>query len=80
MIWNGEQLDELHDVNKKSVDLEQEKSIHYSTQDEASTVDAEVKLNSEDNDSKVDKTFAASKVANEDPIANNDKAREECCD
>ena len=57
------------------MDLEQEKLIHYSTQDEASTVDAEVKLNSEDKDSKVDKTFAASKAANEDPIV--DKAREE---
>ena len=64
-----------HDVNKKSVDLEQEESIHYSIQDEASTVDAEVKHNSEDKDSKVDKTFAASKAANEDPIANDDKAR-----
>ena len=64
-------------LNNKSVHLEQEKSIHYSTQDEARTVDAEVKLNSEDKDSKVDKTFAASKVVNEDPIGNDDKAREE---
>ena len=55
------------------MDLEQEESIHYSIQDEASTVDAEVKHNSEDKDSKVDKTFAASKAANEDPVANDDK-------
>ena len=58
------------------MDLEQEESIHYSIQDEESTVDAEVKHNSEDKDSKVDKTFAASKTANEDPIANDEKSEE----
>ena len=63
-------------TNKKPVDIEQEESIHNSIQDEASTDDAEVKHNSEDKYSKVDNTFAASIVANEDPIGN-DKAIEE---
>ena len=64
-------------TNKKPVDIKQEESIHNYIQDEASTDDAEVEHNSEDKYSKVDKTFAASKVVNEDPIGNDDKAREE---
>ena len=63
-------------TNKKPVDIEQEESIHNSIQDKASTDDAEVKHISEDKYSKVDNTFAASILANEDPIGN-DKAIEE---
>ena len=71
-------------TNKKPVDIEQEESIHNYIQDEADTDDAEIKHNSEDKYSEVDKTFAASKAANEDEAreelgVTNDFNQEEAC-